>query len=44
MTMQDLNMMTVLASVERTEEHWRTLLGKARFKIIHIWKLDDEVS
>ena len=31
MTMQDLNMMTVMASVERTEEQWRKLLEKAGF-------------
>ena len=44
MTLQDLNMMTVLASIERTEEQWRVLLEKAGFKIIQIWKPDDEVS
>ena len=44
MTLQDLNMMTVLASVERTEQQWRSLLDTAGFEIVQIWKPNDEVS
>ncbi|KAL8826682.1 MAG: hypothetical protein Q9170_007312 [Blastenia crenularia] len=34
---QDLNMMSVLSAVERTEEQWRELLPKAGMRIVKIW-------
>lgn len=41
-TQSDMTMLTLLAAMERTEAHWRTLLEKAGLKDIKIWYGDPE--
>lgn len=41
MTHQDLNMMSLLSAVERTEPQWRELLDSAGFEIAHVWRPED---
>ena len=44
MTHQDLNMMSVYARIERTEQLWQDLLKNAGLRIEKIWRPDDAVS
>lgn len=39
-TSQDINMMSILASLERTESQWRQLLTKAGFRVVNVWTVD----
>ncbi|KAF4972242.1 hypothetical protein FSARC_1139 [Fusarium sarcochroum] len=43
-TALDIMMLTLLASRERTEENWATLLGKAGLKISNIWTVANGVE
>ncbi|GLB05080.1 hypothetical protein AtubIFM57258_011111 [Aspergillus tubingensis] len=39
-TSQDINMMSILASLERTESQWRRLFTKAGFRVVNVWTVD----
>ncbi|KAH9205008.1 S-adenosyl-L-methionine-dependent methyltransferase [Leptodontidium sp. 2 PMI_412] len=39
-TMLDLTMMTNFNAMERTERHWRTLLGRLGVEIVKIWRIE----
>lgn len=41
-TSMDIAMMTMLAAVERTADHFQRLLGDVGMKIRDIWTYDDE--
>ncbi|MCJ1295761.1 hypothetical protein MMC34_007325 [Xylographa carneopallida] len=44
MTAMDLNMMSVLSAMERTEKQWYELLESSGLRIKKIWRSDDDVS
>ena len=33
----DINMMSIVAGIERTEEQWHQLLGSVGLRIVRIW-------
>ena len=43
-TRSDMNMMAMLAAMERSEQQWRDLLGSVGLKILKIWtaEIDSE--
>lgn len=43
-TRSDMNMMAMLAAMERSEQQWRDLLGSVGLKILNIWtaEIDSE--
>lgn len=43
-TSLDLLMMATLASLERTEDHWRALLDSAGLKMVKIWTYNVNVG
>ncbi|GAB1205335.1 hypothetical protein APSETT445_004009 [Aspergillus pseudonomiae] len=38
----DLIMMTMFSSLERTEKQWLSLLERAQFKVIKVWRADNQ--
>lgn len=36
----DIQMMEIFSSLERTEEQWISLLRRAQFKVVKVWKID----
>jgi len=44
MTAQDLNMMSVLGAIERTEQQWCELLERSGLRVVKIWRPNDDVS
>ena len=42
MTRSDMNMMAMLAAMERSEQQWRELLGSVGLRILKIWTAEIE--
>jgi len=42
MTHIDMNMMCTLASMERTEKQWRSLLESVGLKVVKIWTTEED--
>ncbi|KAH8433920.1 uncharacterized protein LDX57_011556 [Aspergillus melleus] len=38
----DLIMMTMFSSLERTEKQWQSLLERAQFKVVKVWRADNQ--
>ncbi|KAF2249631.1 hypothetical protein BU26DRAFT_563536 [Trematosphaeria pertusa] len=43
-TLADMNMMSALASKERSEGEWQALLESAGLRIVKVWKYADETG
>lgn len=41
---QDFNMMTLCATMERTEEQWKKMLADAGLKVVGVYEAEDGVS
>ena len=41
---QDFNMMTLCATMERTEEQWKQMLSDAGLKVVNVYEAADGVS